>query len=61
MTPGSIREVSASIGAWLVAERCAEPEMRRDIHAHQEDFLVTREISADTVNGPLNRRFNERR
>jgi hypothetical protein len=29
MTPGSVREVSALIAAWLVAEGYAEPEMRR--------------------------------
>ena len=26
---GSVREVSPSIGSWLIAERYAEPEMRR--------------------------------
>ena len=29
MQPGMVREVSASVGSWLVAERYAEPEMRR--------------------------------
>ncbi len=29
MTPGTVREVSALIGAWLIAEGYAEPEMRR--------------------------------
>ncbi len=28
MEPGTLREVSPSIGAWLVAEGYAEPEMR---------------------------------
>ncbi len=27
--PGSIREVSGSVGAWLIAQGYAEPEMRR--------------------------------
>ncbi len=29
LTRGSVREVSSSIGAWLIAEGYAEPEMRR--------------------------------
>jgi hypothetical protein len=29
MEPGVVREVSASIGSWLIAEGYAEPEMRR--------------------------------
>ncbi len=27
-TPGSVREVTAPIGSWLIAEGYAEPEMR---------------------------------
>ena len=29
MQPGMVKEVSASVGSWLVAERYAVPEMRR--------------------------------
>ena len=29
--PGTVRDVSAILGAWLVAERYAEPEMRRTV------------------------------
>jgi hypothetical protein len=29
MEPGTIREVSAGIGAWLIVEGYAEPEMRQ--------------------------------
>lgn len=29
---GDVREVSASIGSWLVAEGYAEPEMRQSSH-----------------------------
>jgi hypothetical protein len=61
MTPGSVREVSPSIGAWLIAERCAEPEMRHDIRAHQEDFLGERAADAADVTHSLRRRLNERR
>lgn len=28
LSPGAVREVSASIGSWLIAEGYAEPEMR---------------------------------
>jgi hypothetical protein len=28
LVPGTIRDVSASIGSWLIAEGYAEPEMR---------------------------------
>jgi hypothetical protein len=36
LTRGSVREVSSSIGAWLVAEGYAEPEMRQG--PRQEDL-----------------------
>ncbi len=39
MRPGAVREVSSSIGAWLIAERYAVPEMRRDAKVHEDDFL----------------------
>ena len=29
MHPGMVKEVSASVGSWLIAERYAVPEMRR--------------------------------
>jgi len=60
MTPGSVREVSSSIGAWLIAERYAEPEMRADIHAHEEDFLIARESITEVLSRPARRRSHER-
>ena len=60
MMPGSVREVSPSIGAWLIAERYAEPEMRQDVRAHEEDFLVTRDTAADRVSRTPRRRSDER-
>jgi len=59
MKPGVVREVSPSIGAWLIAERYAEPEMRRDIRAHEEDFLSDRDTACDRSRGPR-RRSSER-
>lgn len=29
LQPGMVKEVSASVGSWLIAERYADPEMRR--------------------------------
>jgi hypothetical protein len=59
MRPGVVREVSPSIGAWLITERCAEPEMRREVHAYEEDFLNNRRREPETVIG-LRRRWYER-
>jgi hypothetical protein len=60
MRPGSVREVSPSIGAWLVTERYAEPEMRSDVHPHEDDFLVGREPERDRVNDAPRRRRSDR-
>ena len=61
MAPGTIREVSSSIGAWLVAEHYAELEMRRDVRAHQDDFLLGRDQAHDRLSrGPLRRRSDDR-
>jgi len=60
MRPGSVREVSPSIGAWLVAERYAEPEMRSDVSPHEDDFLMGREPETDRVNDAPRRRRSDR-
>jgi hypothetical protein len=36
--PGTVRDVSPILGAWLVAERYAEPEMRKGVSNDLEDF-----------------------
>ena len=61
MRPGSIREVSSSIGAWLIAERFAEPEMRSSFRMHEEDFLYEHEPARDQLKNVPRRRSNERR
>jgi hypothetical protein len=61
MRPGSVREVSSSIGSWLIAERYAEPEMRRNLRMHEEDFLIGRESAPDRFRNVPRRRRNERR
>ena len=38
MLPGSIREVSSTMAAWLIAEGYAEPEMRRDARDESQEF-----------------------
>jgi hypothetical protein len=60
MRPGSVREVSPSIGSWLIAERYAEPEMRSSFRMHEEDFLNEHEAPADNVRNVPRRRSNER-
>ena len=42
LAPGTIRDVSPSIGAWLVAEGYAEPEMRRGDHDKDQPFINPR-------------------
>jgi hypothetical protein len=62
MKPGSIWEVSASIGSWLIVEGYAEPEMRHDMQPHEEDFLMRRDTAADGgLRRTPHRRRNERR
>ena len=59
MKPGMVREVSPSIGSWLIAERYAEPEMRHDLRMYEDDFLVHRDTASDRSKSPR-RRSNER-
>ena len=61
MRPGMVYEVSSSIGSWLITERLAEPEMRRDFRTHEEDFLFGRATAADRAPKAPRRRRNERR
>ena len=62
MRPGVVREVSPSIGAWLIVERYAVPEMRRDAQLHEEDFLghTERDSSANLSERPRRRRTDRR-
>jgi hypothetical protein len=60
MRPGSVREVSPSIGSWLIAERYAEPEMRSSFRMYEEDFLNEHEAPPDPVRNIPRRRSYER-
>jgi hypothetical protein len=37
LLPGAVRDISASIATWLIAERYAVPEMRGDVHVDSDD------------------------
>jgi hypothetical protein len=59
MRPGAVREVSPSIGAWLVVERYAVPEMRADVRTHEDDFLIGREPAASRLTFAPRRRRSD--
>jgi hypothetical protein len=60
MRPGTVREVSASIGTWLIAQRYAEPEMRSQ-RTHEDDFLIKPPATPrDRANHAPHRRSYER-
>ena len=61
MEPGTVREVSPSIGAWLVVERCAEPEMRQNVRTHEEDFLRDQDAPTPRINDSPHRRSDDER
>jgi hypothetical protein len=47
---GTIREVSSSIGSWLIAEGYAEPEMRQSPRVEDLDYAgpkLSRDSAAD--------------
>lgn len=52
--PGTVRDVSAQIGMWLVAQGYAEPEMRRD--DDEMDFSGQIKPSRSTSNDQTPRR-----
>jgi hypothetical protein len=56
--PGTVRDVSASVGSWLIAERYAEPEMRRT--NPDEEFSTVKDLR-DTANDCPRRRRTDRR
>ena len=55
--PGTVREVSASVGSWLIAERYAEPEMRR---SNMDEELSTVKDLRDSANDCPRRRRTDR-
>jgi hypothetical protein len=57
MLPGMVKEVSASVGSWLVAERYAVPEMRR---TSDDDVFSTVKDERETVSDFPRRRSTDR-
>jgi hypothetical protein len=60
MKAGTVLEVSPSIGSWLIAERFANTEMRHDVRAHQDDFLIGPDTGDDRVSRTPRRRREDR-
>ena len=59
--PGTVREVSPILGAWLIAEQYADVEMRETVREHSEDFSdvkdpATRATAADRASRPRRRK-----
>jgi hypothetical protein len=61
MRPGTVREVSSSVGSWLIAERFAEPEMRSEFKMYEDDFLYEREAPHERIRNAPRRRSYDRR
>ena len=57
LLPGMVREVSSSVGSWLIAEGYAVPEMRRST---EEDVFSTMKDLRDFVNDSPRRRSSDR-
>jgi len=60
MIPGSIREVSATMGAWLIAEGYAEAEMRQDARDDLQEFAGVRNPRQTASDGRRRRRSSDR-
>ena len=58
LRPGMVRHVSSSIGAWLIAENYAVPEMRCDAGSRDEeaDFSGVKDPRASASDSPRRRR-----
>jgi hypothetical protein len=56
LKPGTVKEVSASVGSWLIAERYAEPEMRRGT---DDEFSTTVNDVRDSANDSPRRRSDD--
>ena len=56
---GTVREVSMSIGSWLIAEGYAEPEMRHDYRLEDLDYSGPR-VPRDSAHDHPRRRSTDR-
>jgi hypothetical protein len=58
---GTVRDVSPILGAWLIAERYADPEMRRSVETGEEHFTgVQDKATRSTADDRPHRRQNDR-
>jgi virulence-associated protein VagC len=59
--PGTVRDVSPILGSWLIAERYADPEMRRQsVGDREEDFSTVQQIRGrDTAHDHPRRRSDD--
>lgn len=55
--PGTVREVSASVGSWLITEGYAVPEMRRN--TEDDGFSTMRDVP-DSADDYPHRRVSDR-
>jgi hypothetical protein len=55
MRAGTIREVSSSIGWWLIAQRYAELEMRHEVDHETADYSGAKEARAIANDSPRRR------
>jgi hypothetical protein len=53
--PGTVRDVSPLLGAWLIAEKYAEPEMRQSVGESAEDFSDVKDYITQAHDGPKRR------
>jgi hypothetical protein len=58
LRPGMVKEVSSSVGSWLIAERYAIPEMRR---SPEDDGFSTLKDVRDVANDGPRRRSSDLR
>ena len=58
LRPGMVKDVSASVGSWLIAERYAIPEMRRTA---EDDGFSTVKDTRDLASDCPRRRSSDRR
>jgi hypothetical protein len=59
--PGTVRDVSPVLGAWLIAERYGEPEMRKSVSDDLEDFSGVKDsVTPSTADDRPRRRSTDR-
>lgn len=46
---GTVREVSADLGTWLVVERYADVEMRHDVRTYDEELFDVKKTGSPTA------------